>query len=56
MATKLVPEFVIGMALTPPMVMAISVLKFAPLIVINDPTEPEEGENEEMVGAGGLPK
>ena len=51
MATKVLPLFEMGMALTPPTVMAVAELKFVPVIVTKLPTEPFEGVKEVIVGA-----
>ncbi len=49
-ATKLVPVLLIGIAATPPIVIAVGLFKFVPVIVTKVPTGPVVEVNEVMVG------
>jgi hypothetical protein len=49
-ATKLVPVLLIAIAATPPIVIAVGLLKLVPVIVTKVPTEPLAGANEVIVG------
>ena len=51
MPTRLVPLLEITMAAVPPMVNAVGLVKFVPVIVTNEPTGPLEGLNDIIVGA-----
>ena len=48
--TNVVPLLEITIALTPPILKAVVLARFVPVMVTKVPTEPEEGENEVMVG------
>ena len=51
-ATRVFPEKLTGIAVTPPMLIAVGLLKFVPVIVTNVPTGPLFGANERIVGVG----
>jgi hypothetical protein len=54
--TKVVPELETLIALTPPMLKAVGLVRLVPIIVTKVPTEPEDGENEVMVGGWAFTK
>jgi hypothetical protein len=53
-ATNVVPEKLIGIAATPPMLIAVGLFRLVPVIVTNVPTGPLLGAKEMMVGVGGM--
>ena len=52
MATSWAPVLVMGMAATPPIMMAVGLSRFVPVMVTRVPTGPEDGVKELMVTAG----
>jgi hypothetical protein len=50
MPSSVVPSFEMTIADTPPMLNAVGLLRFVPLMVTNVPTEPDEGLKDVMVG------
>jgi hypothetical protein len=53
-ATNVVPDKLIGIAATPPMLIAVGLFRLVPVIVTNVPTGPLLGAKEMMVGVGGM--
>jgi hypothetical protein len=53
-ATNVLPEKLIGIAVTPPMLIAVGLFRFVPVIVTNVPTGPLLGAKEMLLGLGGM--